>query len=380
MAKASESNNKPESSRRKSRLLQTEVPSVPLKQALRVPQAIADDLAKQPSPPLQVAKAMGIKPSTGDFRMLCGAAIAFGLTEGGYNAESIRLTDLGRAIVAPVEEGQDDAARREAVLRPRINREFLTRYNRNKWPRDDIARNVVETLGVPADQSERAIARIRQDAEAVGFIMEINGDFYIDMEAPAGTTDSAPTSTAPQDGASERSDEAPVGASMQQPSAEAPAEAPSSLPAVQAMPNRRVFITHGKDTSIVQQIKEILRFGDFEPVVAVENQTPAKPVPDKVMDDMRSCTAGIVHVGPEMKLLDPDGNEHQMLNPNVLIEIGAAMALYNRRFILLVEVGTTIPSNLQGLYQVRYRGSGLDHEATMNLLKAFNAFKDDPAG
>jgi hypothetical protein len=124
-------------------------------------------------------------------------------------------------------------------------------------------------------------------------------------------------------------------------------------------------------------VARILRFGEFEPVVAVENQTSAKPVPDKVMDDMRSCTAGIVHVGPEMKLLDPEGNEHQMLNPNVLIEIGAAMALYRRRFILLVEQGTTIPSNLQGLYQVRYKGTGLDHEATMNLLKAFNTFKDD---
>ena len=64
-----------------------------------------------------------------------------------------------------------------------------------------------------------------------------------------------------------------------------------------------------------------------------------------------------------------------MLNQNVLIEIGAAMALYGRRFILLVEEGTKLPSNLLGLYEVRYEGGKLDYEATMKLLKAFNDFR-----
>jgi hypothetical protein len=73
------------------------------------------------------------------------------------------------------------------------------------------------------------------------------------------------------------------------------------------------------------------------------------------MDDMRSCSAAIVHVGTELKLLDPQGNEHRILNPNVLIEIGAAMAVYGRRFILLVEGGVTLSSNLQGLYEVAMR-------------------------
>ncbi len=61
----------------------------------------------------------------------------------------------------------------------------------------------------------------------------------------------------------------------------------------------------------------------------------------------------------------------KILNPNVLIEIGGAMALYGRKFILLVEKGVSLPSNLQGLYEVRYEGDRLDYEATMRLLKAF---------
>ena len=78
---------------------------------------------------------------------------------------------------------------------------------------------------------------------------------------------------------------------------------------------------------------------------------------------------------PELKLLDQGGEEHRILNPNVLIEIGASLALYGGRFILLVEKGVTLPSNLQGLYEVRYEGNALDYAATMKLLKAFNEFK-----
>lgn len=52
------------------------------------------------------------------------------------------------------------------------------------------------------------------------------------------------------------------------------------------------------------------------------------------------------------------------------------MALYGRRFILLVEKGVSLPSNLQGLYEVRYEGAKLDYEATMKLLRAFNEFRE----
>lgn len=137
----------------------------------------------------------------------------------------------------------------------------------------------------------------------------------------------------------------------------------------------RVFITHGKNRKILEQVKELVLFGKFEPVVAQERETSAKPVPDKVMDEMRSCQAAVIHVGSEGVLLDKAGNHVPQVNGNVLIEIGAAMALYGRNFILLVEEGVPLPSNLQGLYECRYSGDELNMPATMKLLKAFNEFK-----
>jgi predicted nucleotide-binding protein len=66
------------------------------------------------------------------------------------------------------------------------------------------------------------------------------------------------------------------------------------------------------------------------------------------------------------------------VNQNVLIEIGAAMALYGRRFILLVRDGIQLPSNLQGLYEVRYSGDALDADSTIRLLEAITDIQNHP--
>jgi predicted nucleotide-binding protein len=76
--------------------------------------------------------------------------------------------------------------------------------------------------------------------------------------------------------------------------------------------------------------------------------------------------------------MDSQAKEHTVINPNVLIEIGAAMALYGRRFVLLVRNGIQLPSNLQGLFEVRYEGDSLDGNATIKLLEAINDMKKTP--
>lgn len=351
----------PESQKR-GYLSQSDVPSYSLTKALAIATAIADNYGKAPTKPLRVAEALQILPTTSGFRMLTGASIAYGLTDGGYNSDTISLTPLGKRIVAPTEEGDDIKAKREASLKPRVIREFLTKYNGSKLPTTQIAINVLEELGVPKEKAKATAEMITEIAMEMGFLRDVKGSYFVDIET-----------TGPEAVAIE--DEPPTN-----PSSEGPTASIQSLPAPQSTSqikplSNRVFITHGKNKEIVTQIKELLTFGSFQPVISVEHETVSKPVPDKVMDDMRSCSAAIIHVGNEQKLLDEHGQEQKILNPNVLIEIGAAMALYTRRFILLVEKGVTLPSNLQGLYEVRYEGTKLDYEATMKLLKAFNDFK-----
>ena len=98
----------------------------------------------------------------------------------------------------------------------------------------------------------------------------------------------------------------------------------------------------------------------------------------KVMAEMRSCGAAIIHVEDERHLVDKQGSEHIVLNDNVLIEIGAALALFGQRFILVVKEGVKLPSNIQGLLELRYKGSTLDMEETVKLLEAINDMKKRP--
>ncbi|MBB5342534.1 putative nucleotide-binding protein [Edaphobacter lichenicola] len=93
------------------------------------------------------------------------------------------------------------------------------------------------------------------------------------------------------------------------------------------------------------------------------------------MEEMRSCGAAIILVENERILVDAEGNQHVVLNDNVLIEIGAAMALFGERFILVVKDGVKLPSNLQGLLELRYKGDTLDVNDTVALLDAISDMK-----
>lgn len=357
--------------KRRSSLRQTDVPGRTLKEALRVPEALRDHFAGQSARPVQLAGAINMTPGSGPFRTLTGAAEAYGLTSGASRSDEITLTDLGRRIVSPREEAADISGMREALMLPRVIREFLSRYDGQRLPRQDIAANVItDDMSIPRDAADAAFAMIIANGEDVGVIVENKGSKYVDLKAPItiGGVSAAPSSMAIPIGVLETDDEATDHDEGVEPS---PPVTDEAVPGR----NKRIFISHGKDMKIVANLKTILAFGDFEPVVATERDTIAMPVPDKVIGSMRECGGAIIHVSAERKLLDPGGVEVDLVNQNVLIEIGAAMALYDRRFILLVEHGTTLPSNLQGLYEVRYGGGELDHESTMRLLATLSEFR-----
>ncbi|WP_159104648.1 hypothetical protein [Plantactinospora sp. BB1] len=174
--------------KQRARVLQEDVPSYSLDQALRVPKAIADNYAYKPTRPLNVAEAMRMAPSSGSFRMITGAAIAYGLTTGGAQAPEIGLTPLGMRIVRPTSEGDDIAAKREALLRPKVIGEFLRMYDGAALPSETISRNVLQEKGVPADRADGVLEMIVEGAQAVGLLKEWNGKKYVDL---AGSTTSA---------------------------------------------------------------------------------------------------------------------------------------------------------------------------------------------
>jgi hypothetical protein len=288
------------------------------------------------------------------------------------------VTELAKRILRPKEEGADLAAKRESVLKPRVFGEFLRNYDGHPFPRQDIALNVLEGMGVPREKAGEVLDRISSSARSVGFLEEIREKTYVSLQGAAPVGDEpAGTPVAEEETADEQLAEPKAPPPAPTPAAGAPT--PGTALAVAIVDDerrRRVFITHGKNRDLVDPIKKLLEYGELLPVVSVEKQSVSKPVPEKVMDDMRGCGAAIIHVDADRSITDGEGQQHVMLNPNVLIEIGAAMAFYGRRFILLVREGVKLPSNLQGLYEVRYSGETLDAAATIKLLEAIKDIKN----
>ena len=170
-----------------------------------------------------------------------------------------------------------------------------------------------------------------------------------------------------------------LGSKAEESSNDAPVRSSSLTPdqastALLAQPEKlRVFISHGKNKGIVDQVQTMLDLADIESEVAEKEETTAIPVPDKVFNAMRRCQAGIITVTVEEGRRDKDDN--YVLNENVLIEIGAAFVLYERRVVLLWDKRLAIPSNLQGLYRCEFEGDDLTWAAGMKLMKAIQGFK-----
>lgn len=223
---------------------------------------------------------------------------------------------------------------------------------------------------------EAALEILKANGRYAGIIRETPTGPFVNLDSPGVPAPTATPALPEHDLQDKDRPEGEEGAVESSGTQEAPAKPATAATTVAFDPKvNRVFISHGKQKAIVAQIKELLSFGSFEPIVSVERESTAIPVPEKVFEDMRSCGAGVIHVGAEGKFLDREGKEHSKINGNVLIEIGAAMALYGKKVILLVEKGVALPSNLQGLYRCEFDGDRLDYDATMKLLKTFSQFR-----
>jgi len=346
------------------RISQADLPRTSLVKALRLPRALLEQYAGQPTPPIDLALAVGVKPSSSGWRTLTGSAIGYGLTEGGYNASTISLTDLGRRAVAPQTEGEDIEALREACLKPAVIGMFLKKYDGNKFPREEIALNVLKgEFDVPPARAEEALEMIVENADTIGAFRKMSGDRYVSL-TPIAPPEAVPVEL-PQQAESDPSPPSPE--------VTAPADAPdASSAAKDERPVHAIFVGHSRGTKVLEQVKQLLELADLTAEVAVEQETAAIPVPDKVFDAMSRSDAAIICVTADVG--QEDGNGYNV-NPNVLIEIGAAYVRHDKRLVLLWDRRVKVPSNLQGLYRCEFEGDELSWEAGTKLQKALIAIK-----
>lgn len=352
---------------KRKRVSQGNVPKHSLREALTVAQAITDNFAGDPTAPHQIAMALEISPTSSAWRSLTGAAVAYGLTVGAYNSDKIALDELGRRCTAPTEEGDDIIARGEAALKPKVFQQFFDKYNRAKFPGDPIAKNVLQqNFKVPADRTEEVLTLLKDNGSFVGFIHQTKTGPFVstdDLKPTPVTLNTSEIVVAPDEEIIKKEKKVEQEDQVKQ---------HGNLPLTEQKADVfKVFITHGKNKKIVDQVKDVLELYDIEYEVAIEEESPAIPVPQKVLAAMRRCQSGIMIVSADDDAAAASG----IINNNVLIEIGAAFVLYDQRVVLLWDKCLKVPSNLQGLYRCEFEGNELSFAAGTKLAKAVKGFR-----
>jgi len=328
-------------------------PKNTLLEALKIAQSIYENNAGQPYDRLDLARSLGYSPESSLFRTLITSSRRFGLTIGGYKANKISLTELGKSIVAPKSDQEKAESLKQALFNIDLYRKFYSRFDGHRIPKREFLKNTLNRdFGIPVSDCDECYDMIIKNARELGIIVKIKDAEYIKISE---LVPSVSTKIEEEEEIEEREEEELI----EEPKIKA--ERP------------RVFISHSKNKKIVDQIKQILEFGQFEYRIAEERETTAIPIPEKVFGLMRECNCAIINVSADEQERREDGSYG--INQNVLIEIGAAFLLYNKKVILLVDKRVSLPSNLQGLYRCEYEGDELSFSTAMKLQKALTEFR-----
>jgi hypothetical protein len=357
-----ENHESKDDSEEKRKYTATPFPKNTLKDALRLAQSIQDNNAGQPYNRLDLAQSLNYSPESGSFRGLITSSNRYGLTQGSYQADKIALTELGKSIVAP----RSDEERNEGLLRALKNAElfkmFFERFDQAKLPRDDLLKNtLIRDLGIPQEDVDSFVNILKKNLTDWGLLVDYKGSIWL------------------------RSDKLSSIKAVEKamPSLVSPEEEREGLEATRAPEEEkpcppkkvsRVFISHSKNETILDQIKTILEFGQFQHIIAEDVETTSIPIPEKIFGLMKECNCAIINVSADEKEKNADGTYR--VNPNVLIEIGGAFLAYDKKVILLTDKRVILPSNLQGLYRCEYEGNELSFNTALKLQKALAQFRE----
>jgi hypothetical protein len=338
--------DKPATGARRVRVSQADVPRHPLGEALKVARCIEDHYGGSVTTPLDVATSIGSTPTSSWFRTITGAAIAYGLTSGGPNSAHIGLTSLGRRAAAPTDESDERAATVEALLKPRIVREFLQKYDQKKLPPDHIAQNVLTQLGVDREASERTLAVIRDSALFAGVLRSHKDNEYVDLHGQHQTTGVGPA-------------QQPDEADAVEPEWETGEPAGPIRRSAPAQP-RPIFIGHGRNHGPLKKLQAILDNFAIPYKVVLDEPDLGRPIPVKVQNVLRECGSAILVFTKDEQFFDGEGNEFWRPSENVVYELGAASYQYDERVVVLKEKGIRFPLDFEGIGSIEFEQDGLE--------------------
>lgn len=153
---------------RKVKIASEDLPRRTLSESLPAAQALRNYAGNKASWE-EIAEALGVGASNPNNKYPLWSAAAYGLVK--QEGDQYSLAEVGRKIIAPEYEGEDQEGRLKAILTPRVMAQFYTDYNGNPLPPDNILFNVLENrLQIPRERVQEARDILIKNAREVGIL------------------------------------------------------------------------------------------------------------------------------------------------------------------------------------------------------------------
>jgi predicted nucleotide-binding protein len=346
-------------------------PQHTLEEALPVAQKIHDEMGGKPFKRLLLADALGIKPSSSNFRMLLSSSRQYGLTEGTEKASEITLTKSGEEAVQTTDSAKRLAARRAAAMTPEVFAKFFTDYADKKMPSPEMIGKVLASeYGVPSTHTEECATIITANGRFTDLIRDIGGSPHVLLDTvPVPRTDEEDiehesiVDEAEHVEDTEDIDDNVVSLGRKDTSTNTPS----------ADVKRPIFVSHGKKRAPLEKLQKILGSFDIPHKVVVEEANLGRPISAKVKETMDQCGSAILIFTRDELFYDKDGNEIWRPSQNVVHELGAASYAYEDRVVIFKEKGITFPTNFQNVGYIEFEEDSIEAKTT-DLLKELIGF------
>lgn len=151
-------------------------PRIPLRDVLVLPQMIWKLGDGEKVRRLIVFDRLEREPGSGSSRTLITNSNGYGLTEGGYQADFLSLTERGKKLVGSSNERDTLEAKLDALFENSLLKSFVDTYDQRKVPEDDLAVDYFYTKhNIPKPDAKVCWEVMKSNLEYAGLITDDGG-------------------------------------------------------------------------------------------------------------------------------------------------------------------------------------------------------------
>jgi len=342
-----------------------------LKESLGVIQAMEKNYEGDPTDPVDIADILKTTLNSKPFRNLLSSSHRYGLSTGSYKSEKIEMTELGKSIMEFTSDKGKNQGLMNSLLRPKVFKNILKKYDRRDFPREQIIKNVLKNdFGVPHDKTSICAEVIIANVTDFGLIHEKTGMLRMSQLS----TPKLETDTTKELDVKELENDEDEDNEFEDDEVENNVEIQPEITQSEKIQSPKVFISHSKNKKILEQLEKMLKIAKMEYKLAKDTPEKATFLLTKVFGLLKECNCAIINISA-----DDEGkkeNGEYGINENVLIEIGASYGYFRENIILLVDNRIKLPSMLEGVHVCKYNGDELSFDNSLELQQTINLFKN----